>query len=439
MQPKLGEWLVAEHLITRAQLEAGLQAQLMYGGRFGTNLVELGLMQDNALAAALARYAGVPEATREQLDLAQEAVVKNFKPDWARKFAAFPFRQDEQRRIHVALLDPHEPAVIDGLSFTLGARVMPYVVTELRLWHCLARWYGLKREVRYIRLQPDEQELRALGLTPTEGAAHAVATRTPTLVRERLALFGTFDDSAAVAGTDKTPPLGNDTRALGTTPFPARQPTPAPATTTPGLRQPTPALTKKPTLPPGVVEPPKKPSLPPGVIESPRKQTLPPGALFVSSSPSGIISALEGKPVPAPATLAETALNVARQVVPRAMIFAECLGHAVFFRGEGEGSDTTALRALRFDLQRPSLFARAAYDRAAQTVVMPPGEEDQRLFAALGGPHEYAMAFPVMRRGEAVFFLYIDCGRSSVPTSVITTLTRMTQSMSAALGGAAAH
>ncbi|MFT3711695.1 MAG: hypothetical protein QM817_29000 [Archangium sp.] len=443
MQPKLGEWLVGEHLITRAQLDAGLQAQLMYGGRFGTNLVELGLMQDNALALALSRYARVPEATREMLDDAQDSVVRAFKPDWAKKFCAFPFRQDEQRRVHVAILDPHEPAVIDGLSFTLGARVVPYVVTELRLWHSLHRWYGLKREFRYIRLQPDENELRALGLDPAQVAKISNATpppgamKTPTLVRERMRLFGTVDDMeptteipgatpVKVSGspTPRTLPSPSDLAAsavkVSNSPTPRTLPSPGDlaASAVKVSGSPTPR-----SLPVS--------SRPPTPLPAGKKQTLPPGAMFVSSSPSGLTStADEKKP---PSAMAETALNVARQVVPRAMIFAECFGTAVFWRGEGEASDSSALRALRFDLTRPSLFARAAHDRAAQTVVMPPGEEDQRLFAALGGPHEYAMAFPVMRRGEPVFFLYIDCGRSSVPTSVITSLTRMTQSMSAAL------
>lgn len=457
MQPKLGEWLVAEHLITRAQLEAGLQAQLLYGGRFGTNLVELGLMQDNALANALSRYAQVPEATREMLDAAQDAVVRAFKPDWAKKFCAFPFRQDEQRRMHVAILDPHEPAVIDGLSFTLGARVVPYVVTELRLWHSLHRWYGLKREFRYIRMQPDEHELRALGLdaaeiakvsagTPPPGAPQG-ALKTPTLVRERMRLFGTAGDLGPESESLPGPSLSAQTPAPRSHAVPSRPPTPLPTA-------------KKQTLPPGAmfVSPgealtgpgvsaqtpaPRSQAVssrPPTPLPTGKKQTLPPGAMFVSSSPSGLTSPGEDKrAAPAPAAMAETALNVARQVVPRAIIFAECFGTAVFFRGEGEGSDSIALRALRFDLTRPSLFARAAQDRAAQTVVMPPGEEDQRLFAALGGPHEYAMAFPVMRRGAPVFFLYIDCGRASVPTSVITSLTRMTQSMSAALGEVPAH
>ena len=42
--PKLGELLVASGLLTADQVEQALRAQVLWGGRLGTNLIELGFV-----------------------------------------------------------------------------------------------------------------------------------------------------------------------------------------------------------------------------------------------------------------------------------------------------------------------------------------------------------------------------------------------------------
>jgi type IV pilus assembly protein PilB len=54
-RPRLGELLVQTGYITSAQLEGALQDQLSWGGRLGQNLLDHGLIDEQTLAAAIAR------------------------------------------------------------------------------------------------------------------------------------------------------------------------------------------------------------------------------------------------------------------------------------------------------------------------------------------------------------------------------------------------
>ncbi|MCI0672827.1 MAG: general secretion pathway protein GspE, partial [Myxococcaceae bacterium] len=50
---RLGDRLLAEKLITQEQLQEALAAQVVHGGRLGTNLVELGRLKEEDLARVL--------------------------------------------------------------------------------------------------------------------------------------------------------------------------------------------------------------------------------------------------------------------------------------------------------------------------------------------------------------------------------------------------
>ncbi len=59
---KLGEALVKEALITRQQLDQALKRQVQFGGRIGTNLVELRfLLEEEELSSFLSRFLKIKE------------------------------------------------------------------------------------------------------------------------------------------------------------------------------------------------------------------------------------------------------------------------------------------------------------------------------------------------------------------------------------------
>ena len=149
---KLGEALIKEALITRQQLEQALKRQVQFGGRIGTNLVELRFLEEEELSNFLSRYFKLPAVSPEMLNSVPEEVVNSISAEIIDKYKILPFRK-ERNRLHAAMLNAKEIRDIDELRFATGFDIIPYVITELRLLYALEKYYGIKRDVRYISLK----------------------------------------------------------------------------------------------------------------------------------------------------------------------------------------------------------------------------------------------------------------------------------------------
>jgi hypothetical protein len=149
---KLGEALIKEALITRQQLEQALKRQVQFGGRIGTNLVELRFLEEEELSNFLSRYFKLPAVSPEMLNSVPEEVVNSISAEIIDKYKILPFRK-ERNRLHAAMLNAKEIRDIDELRFITGFDIIPYVITELRLLYALEKYYGIKRDVRYISLK----------------------------------------------------------------------------------------------------------------------------------------------------------------------------------------------------------------------------------------------------------------------------------------------
>lgn len=146
---KLGEALVKEGLVTRQQLEMALQRQVQFGGRIGTNLVELRVLSEDELTKFLSRYFRVPPVSHEMITTIDEETLSSMSVEIVDKYKILPFRK-ERNRLHAAVLNPKNIKEIDELRFTTGFDIIPYVISELRLLYALEKYYGIKRELRYI-------------------------------------------------------------------------------------------------------------------------------------------------------------------------------------------------------------------------------------------------------------------------------------------------
>jgi hypothetical protein len=147
---RLGELLVSHGLITGEQLEDALFAQRQFGGRLGTNLVEMGFVSDGELANILSEQLKVPCAKPQSLASVPKDVIARLPAALAAKYRAVPisFKNGE---LHLGMADPQNFAQIDEITFALGCRIKPYVVTEVALNYALERYYGLRREARLMQ------------------------------------------------------------------------------------------------------------------------------------------------------------------------------------------------------------------------------------------------------------------------------------------------
>ena len=157
MAMKLGEALVKDSLITREQLRLALERQVIFGGRIGTNIVELGILTEKDLSAFLSRFFKLPAVDPVQLASVDPEVIACISRELAEKYKVVPFKKD-RNRLHVAILEPRSMASADEMRFITGYDILPYVITELRLLYALEKYYGIERDLRYISVFVKEEE-----------------------------------------------------------------------------------------------------------------------------------------------------------------------------------------------------------------------------------------------------------------------------------------
>jgi len=165
---KLGEVLVKEGLITREHLRLALERQVIFGGRIGTNIVELGILTEGEFTKFLGRYFKIPVIEPSQLAGIDEETIACVNKEMAEKYKAIPFKK-EKNRLHVAMLDPKEMNLVDEFRFVSGFDIIPYAASELRVLYALEKYYGVKRDLRYISIfdRLEEEEKKAVE-TPSD-------------------------------------------------------------------------------------------------------------------------------------------------------------------------------------------------------------------------------------------------------------------------------
>ena len=149
MAEKLGELLIKKNLLTQAQLEEALQAQVIFGGKLGTVLIEMGLITEDILAEILGQLINIPCAKPGQLQNIPDNVIKIISPEQAEKHKVMPVSVIG-KKLTLAMADPRNLQSIDEISFRTGYIVMPILALEVRLVFALESYYGIKRTMRYI-------------------------------------------------------------------------------------------------------------------------------------------------------------------------------------------------------------------------------------------------------------------------------------------------
>ncbi len=149
MMLKFGEALVKEGLVTQDQLRQVLERQVVFGGRIGTNLVEMGLVTENELTKLLSKYLRIKSVDTKELLEVDEDTILSISPEIANHYKIVPFKKDK-KRLHVAMVDVKDFGMVDELRFKTGYDIIPYIVSEIRLLFALEKYYGVKRDLRYI-------------------------------------------------------------------------------------------------------------------------------------------------------------------------------------------------------------------------------------------------------------------------------------------------
>ena len=181
---RLGDMLVQAGKITPGQLDEALKGQAIFGGRFGTNLVEMGYLDEHDLAEFLSRKTGIPHADPERmLDISPE-IIKLIPIDYVKKYRVVPIELNK-RKLTLAMVDPTDFHAIDELSFATGYVIVPVIAPELRIVTAMEKYYRVKRDVRYISVEGGSRSrirqhaAHALVRKPAAAAPHLAAVPPP--------------------------------------------------------------------------------------------------------------------------------------------------------------------------------------------------------------------------------------------------------------------
>jgi type IV pilus assembly protein PilB len=140
MPSQIGELLVKENFITAEQLETALKHQRQHGGRLGSILISLGLVDDDDITSVLSRQYGVPSINLAYFEI-DPAVIKLIPVETARKYLVVPLSRVGST-LTIATADPTNVFAMDDIKFMTGFNVEPVVASEASIQESLEKYYG---------------------------------------------------------------------------------------------------------------------------------------------------------------------------------------------------------------------------------------------------------------------------------------------------------
>jgi hypothetical protein len=152
---KIGEILISEGHLTQEGLAEALDWQVLYGGRLGTNLLELKLVEEEQLAHALGKQMGAEVAWGEiAIDPSMVGVIPKHIAD-RQEIVAWKL---DKRRLKI-LCCQIDVANFDQLASKVGRACVPVIAPEYRIFQLLRAHYQATRQMRALDF----------GVVPEEG------------------------------------------------------------------------------------------------------------------------------------------------------------------------------------------------------------------------------------------------------------------------------
>jgi hypothetical protein len=471
---RIGEILVRDGACTQEAVREALQNQVIFGGRLGTNLLELGAVTEEALALALGERHGIP-SLHGNLPI-DERVTALVRPDVADRCEVVPYYLAD-RKLALLVCDPSDLGMLDEVAFASGKQVHPIVVPEARVWALLRKAYGIDRQLRGIDVDWAKLEVRPGGPAApahaTAAAAEAASAGLDLMAESEFeAMYGAGPGGAPGASPADAGPAGAAPPAAGRPAPPAGLRGPPAAAPPPAAHVPPPEEETVLDLTDLVVDSPLEEGVPDLRAEAfqPLGEPLAPGPAVLealSRAPGRAPPARLDRPATRPAeepeptpvgfdeavrllqgvddrsAIARTVLRYARTKFRRALLLTVNRGAAQGWAGLGEKLSREAVARVRLRLGTPGIVETVVSTRAHFLGPIPKTEANVRLLKQLGGgvPGN-AFLVPILVRGRVVNVFYADNGKGAMVDAanlgeLLILATRIAQGYDALLGRAA--
>ena len=145
----LGKLILQDGAISQAQLDEAIQNQVVFGGRLGTSLVELGYIDIGQLGKYLAKMHGVPTINQQEIKACSKLALNTLGKKMASKHHCVPLIMDKAS-LDLLMTDPTDLEAIDEIAFATSKRIKPHVASEMVTLSLLEKYYDLARPMRFI-------------------------------------------------------------------------------------------------------------------------------------------------------------------------------------------------------------------------------------------------------------------------------------------------
>ncbi len=192
---RLGELLLAQGLISKEQLQQGLEQQRSTGKKLGRLLIDTGILTEELLAQGLARQLGIAFIDLKTFAF-RSSVVQLLSESAARRFRALVL-EEQRGTLLVALADPLDLSAFDELSRILQRPITVAAAPEGQLALSIDRLYRRTEEIstfaRELEQDTDEVVVDLGQLTVAVGTQGAPVVRL---------LQSVFEDAIHVGASD---------------------------------------------------------------------------------------------------------------------------------------------------------------------------------------------------------------------------------------------
>jgi hypothetical protein len=442
MSRKLGEILVQGKLLSPADLKRALDAQLIFGGRLGTNLLELGFLDDEALSKALKEQKRVDVASQEMVDHASKEAVRMVPAKIADRHKVIPL-QAAPKKLKVAMLDPTDLIALDEVAFVTGCQIIPYIAPEARILEALERLYGIPRPMRYIKLSAVEPHGEAPAASLSDAALTAQYTSGVLDVgaaRGPQPQVGSPPGSSRPSAPHEVSPQGERVLSLAELLGAAVEPTPAASPWAPAPA--TPAGPAAPVAPPAAAAAPAarvSDDQLQAVLEEARRRKE---AEIAAAAAQPAATLEDASRMLAEAEtreeIGDALLAFARGQFARVMTFVvqkdRALGWLALLPGQSAESARQHARSVVLPLDQPSVLQAVAEGGQYYMGELPARPADQLLASALADPRpQNLVILPVKVSDKVVIALHGDNGAQPLGSFDMRSLRALCQKASMAM------
>ena len=136
---RLGDLLVAEGLITEAQLKQALGDQKGKTDKLGSILVKLGFITEEQLIGFLSRQYGIPSITLNRVEIDAET-IRLVPTAIALKYEVLPVKRIGGT-LTLAMADPTNVFAVDDIAFMTNLQILPVVAPQAAIRKGIEKYY----------------------------------------------------------------------------------------------------------------------------------------------------------------------------------------------------------------------------------------------------------------------------------------------------------